>query len=71
MRFPFLFNGRGIAMRFLPSATFGATGSSRTLHVLTEFSEENLSLELGGEFGPGMEGWERSEQDFAEQKTKR
>ena len=27
--------------------------------------------ELGGKFGPGMEGWERSEQDFAEQKTKR
>ena len=25
----------------------------------------------GGEFGPGMEGWERSDQDFAEQKTER
>ena len=48
-----------------------STGSSRTLHVLTEFSEENSSLELGGEFGPGMEGWARSDQDFAEQKTKR
>lgn len=77
MRFPFLFNGRGIAMRCLPSATFGATGSSRMLRILTEFSEENSSPErnemlvvslrrslirepqppeLGGKFGPGMEG---------------
>ena len=32
-------------MRFLPSATFGATGSSRMLRVLTEFSEENSSPE--------------------------
>jgi len=32
-------------MRCLPSAIFGATGSSRMLRVLTEFSEENSSPE--------------------------
>ena len=48
-------------MRCLPSATFGATGSSRTLRVLTEFSEENSSPELDGGIWPrhGRVGAER------------
>ena len=34
-------------------------------------NESAMRCLLLGKFGPGMEGWERSEQDFAEQKTKR
>ena len=44
-------------MRFLPSAIFDSRASTTGVGW--------------GKFGPGMEGWERSEQDFAEQKTKR
>ncbi len=38
---------------------------------LPSFLKKTRHRSWMGKFGPGMEGWERSDQDFAEQKTKR